>query len=92
MNLYLDDNSIKGSMVGTLRKAGHRVVLPADVGLTTLDVRDPLLDTHDPIRVVSEDCCQSWSFFPCASISMMAFMRRSRVSGFLAVCKRHAIA
>jgi hypothetical protein len=39
MNLYLDDNSIKGSMVGLLRKAGHRVLLPADVGLA--GVSDP---------------------------------------------------
>lgn len=34
MNLYLDDNSVKGSLAGALRKAGHQVVLPADVGLT----------------------------------------------------------
>lgn len=39
MILSLDDNSIKGSMVGALRKAGHRVVLPADVGLA--GVSDP---------------------------------------------------
>ena len=35
---------------------------------------------------------QSWNFSPLASISIIALMRRSRVSGFLAVCKRHVIA
>ena len=78
---------------GPLGQACRRYgVAAADQCRLWIDVPDPLLDTQDLIRVVSEDCCQSWSFFPCASISMMAFMRRSRVSGFLAVCKRHAIA
>jgi hypothetical protein len=33
MNLYLDDDSAKGLLAVLLRKAGHRVVLPSDVGL-----------------------------------------------------------
>lgn len=33
MNLYLDDNSIKASLVNLLRRAGHQVILPADLGL-----------------------------------------------------------
>jgi predicted nuclease of predicted toxin-antitoxin system len=33
MNLYLDDDSAKGLLAVLLRKAGHRVVLPIDVGL-----------------------------------------------------------
>jgi hypothetical protein len=33
MNLYLDDNCTKGSLVSLLRRAGHQVTLPADLGL-----------------------------------------------------------
>ena len=33
MNLYLDDDSAKASLVRLLRAAGHQVVIPADVGL-----------------------------------------------------------
>ena len=32
MNLYLDDDMVKASLVTRLRRAGHHVVLPADVG------------------------------------------------------------
>ena len=34
MNLYLDDNSVKPSLVNMLRRAGHQVGVPADFGLT----------------------------------------------------------
>jgi predicted nuclease of predicted toxin-antitoxin system len=34
MNLYLDDNSVKASLVTLLRRAGHQVALPADFGLS----------------------------------------------------------
>src|SRR5262249_30501722 len=34
MNLYLDDDSAKASLVKLLRPAGHPVVIPADAGLT----------------------------------------------------------
>ncbi|MFO0965028.1 MAG: DUF5615 family PIN-like protein [Gemmataceae bacterium] len=33
MNLYLDDNSNKTSLVGRLRAAGHKVAVPADLNL-----------------------------------------------------------
>jgi hypothetical protein len=33
MNLYLDDNSIKPSLVNLLRRAGHQVTLPVDLGI-----------------------------------------------------------
>jgi predicted nuclease of predicted toxin-antitoxin system len=33
MNLYLDDNCAKASLVGLLRRAGHQVALPASCGL-----------------------------------------------------------
>lgn len=33
MNLYLDDDSVKVSLVKLLRHAGNRVTIPADVGL-----------------------------------------------------------
>jgi hypothetical protein len=34
MNLYLDDDMAKGALVTRLRRAGHRVVVPADVNLS----------------------------------------------------------
>jgi hypothetical protein len=34
MNLYLDDDMAKGALVARLRKAGHLVVVPADVNLS----------------------------------------------------------
>jgi predicted nuclease of predicted toxin-antitoxin system len=34
MNLYLDDNINKGRLADQLRRAGHRVVVPAAVGLS----------------------------------------------------------
>jgi hypothetical protein len=34
MNLYLDDDMAKGSLVAPLRRAGHLVVVPADVTLS----------------------------------------------------------
>lgn len=34
MNLYLDDDSAKASLVARLRKAGHGVEIPADVSLS----------------------------------------------------------
>src|SRR5262245_52358138 len=35
MNLYLDDDSAKAGLVVRLRKAGHKVVGPADVSLSS---------------------------------------------------------
>ncbi len=32
MNLYLDDNSVKAGLANLLRRAGHHVTLPADLG------------------------------------------------------------
>jgi hypothetical protein len=32
MNLYLDDNACKGLLAALLRKAGHSVTVPSDVG------------------------------------------------------------
>jgi len=40
MNLYLDDNSAKAALVKLLRRAGHQVAVPADLGLA--GVSDPL--------------------------------------------------
>jgi hypothetical protein len=33
MNLYVDDDSAKAALVARLRRAGHQVVIPADVSL-----------------------------------------------------------
>ncbi|HET6880954.1 MAG TPA: DUF5615 family PIN-like protein [Pirellulales bacterium] len=40
MNLYLDDDMVKGSLVARLRRAGHQVILPTDAGL--VGAWDPL--------------------------------------------------
>jgi predicted nuclease of predicted toxin-antitoxin system len=34
MNLYLDDNSAKASLVNLLRRAGHQIALPTALGLS----------------------------------------------------------
>ena len=47
MNLYLDDNSVKRSVVGALRRADHQVVLPADVGLAPCATQGRVLLTRD---------------------------------------------
>jgi hypothetical protein len=39
MNLYMDDDSAKASLVRLLRKAGHQVTIPADAGIP--GVSDP---------------------------------------------------
>ena len=39
MNLYLDDDSAKASLVKLLKKVGHQVAIPADAGLS--GVSDP---------------------------------------------------
>jgi hypothetical protein len=44
MNLYLDDDSAKASLVKLLRAAGHQVVIPADASLA--GVSDPRHLTH----------------------------------------------
>jgi hypothetical protein len=46
MNLYLDDDSAKGSRVKLLKKAGHQVAIPADAGLT--GVSNPRHFRHRP--------------------------------------------
>jgi len=44
MNLYLDDDSTKASLVRLLRATGHQVVIPRDAGLA--GVSDPRHLTH----------------------------------------------
>jgi hypothetical protein len=34
MNLYLDDDIVKAALVARLRRAGHRVTIPADVNMS----------------------------------------------------------
>jgi predicted nuclease of predicted toxin-antitoxin system len=43
MNLYLDDDSAKALLATLLRKVGHRVVVPADVGLRGAEDAEHLL-------------------------------------------------
>jgi predicted nuclease of predicted toxin-antitoxin system len=35
MDLYLDDNCVKASLASMLRRAGHQVTLPTDLGLVS---------------------------------------------------------
>jgi hypothetical protein len=44
MNLYVDDDLAKASLVARMRRAGHLVVLPSDVGLS--GAWDPLHLLH----------------------------------------------
>ena len=44
MNLYLDDDMAKGSLVARLRRFGHLVILPNDAGLS--GAWDPLHLLH----------------------------------------------
>lgn len=37
MNIYIDDDSVHGLLVKLLRKAGHDVVIPADIGFEGRD-------------------------------------------------------
>jgi predicted nuclease of predicted toxin-antitoxin system len=39
MNIYIDDNTCKALLAKLLRKAGHQVTVPSDVG--TVGVSDP---------------------------------------------------
>jgi len=44
MNLYIDDDSVKGALVARLKKEGHQIVVPADVFLSgAADPRHHLL-------------------------------------------------
>jgi hypothetical protein len=53
MNLYLDDDSAKRLLVARLRKAGHQVVVPADVNLAGRSDPVHLLHalTHDLVML-----------------------------------------
>ena len=44
MKLYLDDDSVAAVLVALLRRAGHDVQIPVDVGLSGKD--DPIHLTH----------------------------------------------
>jgi hypothetical protein len=44
MNLYLDDDSVRGLLVRLLMADGHNVLIPADIGLMGAD--DPVHLRH----------------------------------------------
>ncbi len=50
MNLYVDDNTGGRALVGQLRRVGHQVILPADVGLS---------GAHDP-RHLARCALEGW--------------------------------
>jgi hypothetical protein len=60
MNLYLDDDSAKTSLVKLLEKPGHQVAIPADAGLTGVSDPRHLMHTVQHQRVLltrnHDDC------------------------------------
>src|SRR5207249_2670082 len=52
MNLYLDDDCAKASLVKLLKKAGHQVAIPADAGLTGASDPRHLMHTVQNNRVL----------------------------------------
>ena len=56
MKLYLDDNSCKGLLALLLRKAGHTVVVPSDVGCAGVSDRRHFLHAiHADFLVLTKD-------------------------------------
>jgi predicted nuclease of predicted toxin-antitoxin system len=56
MNLYVDDNTCKAVLVALLRKAGHQVTVPSDVGTTGVsDVRHFLHAVTNGLLVLTKD-------------------------------------
>jgi predicted nuclease of predicted toxin-antitoxin system len=56
MNLYLDDNTCKAVLVAMLRKAGHTIVIPADVGCAGVsDARHFLHAINTGMVVLTKD-------------------------------------
>jgi Domain of unknown function (DUF5615) len=56
MNLYLDDDMAKASLVARLRRAGHRVVLPGEVKLLgAWDPRHLLYAVEHSLSLVSRN-------------------------------------
>jgi len=52
MNLYLDDDCAKAVLAALLRKAGHQVSIPADVGLSGAADPEHFLHAVDQSRVL----------------------------------------
>jgi predicted nuclease of predicted toxin-antitoxin system len=56
MNLYVDDNTCKALLVTLLRKAGHQVTVPADVGTAgAADARHLLYAVTHTLLVLTKD-------------------------------------
>lgn len=56
MNLYLDDDMVKASLVARLRRAGHQVVLPSDAALASAwDPRHLLHAVQHRLLLVSKN-------------------------------------
>lgn len=56
MNLYLDDNSVKSSLTNILRRSGHHVTLPADVGLSgATDPRHLAICADQSLVILTKD-------------------------------------
>jgi predicted nuclease of predicted toxin-antitoxin system len=56
MNLYVDDNTCKALLVTLLRKAGHQVTIPSDVGTAgVVDARHLLHAVTHALLVLTKD-------------------------------------
>jgi predicted nuclease of predicted toxin-antitoxin system len=56
MKLYVDDDSVRRQLVSMLRKAGHWVVIPADVGMVgRSDARHLLYAVQQPLVVLTRN-------------------------------------
>lgn|SRR5487761_1230615 len=56
MNLYLDDDMVKASLLARLRRAGHQVVVPNDAGLSGIwDPRHLLHAAQHDLVLVSKN-------------------------------------
>ncbi|MBI1831480.1 MAG: DUF5615 family PIN-like protein [Planctomycetes bacterium] len=56
MNLYVDDNTCKSLLVSLLRKAGHQVTVPSDVGTSGVsDARHLVYALTHALLVLTKD-------------------------------------
>ena len=70
MNLYLDDNRAGAALAALLQKAGHQVVLPADVQLAgASDARHLAFAIRNGLVVLTADRIDFWELHDlvCAS-------------------------
>jgi hypothetical protein len=81
MNLYLDDDSAKGELAVRLRKAGHHVVRPLDVGMGGVsDARHFIHAIRNQFVLLSRD------YHDFLELHQVVVAARGQHPGILAVC------